>query len=181
MFDEELTEVEESFRGLGRARTGVRERGSRADEQALTDALHATERVRRAADALELTVLGQAVRFEDQWGADGVYRQGPAAGGPGGEFAPEAAAVVTRAGIFEAGERCDLAARAVTDPACLTDLLAEGRIRAGGDGRGGQGDPRGQRGSCGCGSRAPAGPPSRQARHHPHRGPGGAGAAQGDP
>jgi hypothetical protein len=130
MFDEELTEVEESFRGLGRARTGVRERGSRADEQALTDALHATERVRRAADALELTVLGQAVRFEDQWGADGVYRQVQLPAGQVGEFAPEAAAVVTRAGIFEAGERCDLAARAVTDLACLTDLLAEGRIRA---------------------------------------------------
>ncbi|MDN5716931.1 MAG: HNH endonuclease [Janibacter sp.] len=130
MFDEELTEVEESFRGLGRARTGVRERGSRADEQALTDALHATERLRRAADALELTVLGQAVRFEDQWGADGVYRQVQLPAGQVGEFAAEAAAVVTRAGIFEAGERCDLAARAVTDLSCLTDLLAEGRIRA---------------------------------------------------
>lgn len=70
MFDDELAVVEESFQGLGRARAGVCERGSSADEQTLTDALRATERLRRAADALELTVIGQTIRYEDQWCPD---------------------------------------------------------------------------------------------------------------
>lgn len=47
-----------------------------------------------------------------------------------GEFAAEAIALVTKANVHQAGERCDLAARAVSDLVPLTDLLAEGRIRA---------------------------------------------------
>lgn len=101
-----------------------------ARRQALTEALRATERLRRAADALELTVLGEAVRFEDQWGTDAVYRQVRLPAGRVGEFAAESVAAATKAGVFEAGERCDLGARAITDLAPLTDLLADGRIRA---------------------------------------------------
>lgn len=68
MLEEELTVLEESFRGLGQAREGVTQRGGRADERSLTEVLTATERLRRAADALELSVIGQAARWGEERG-----------------------------------------------------------------------------------------------------------------
>lgn len=128
MFDDELTMVEESFRGLGRARAGVTERGGRADEETLTHVLTATERLRRAADALELSVIGQAGRWGEERGPDGIYRPVHLPIGQMGEFAAEAVATATHSSIWVAGERCDLAARAVTDLRPLADLVADGRI-----------------------------------------------------
>ncbi|WP_068265188.1 HNH endonuclease signature motif containing protein [Janibacter limosus] len=128
MFDDELTMVEESFRGLGRARAGVTERGGRADERSLTEVLTATERLRRAADALELSVLGQVVRWGEERGPDGIYRQVRLREGEVAEFAEEAVAMATHSSTWAAGERCDLAARAVTDLLPIADLVAEGRI-----------------------------------------------------
>lgn len=63
MFDDELAMLGESFTRLGHVRTGVTQRGGRADEPTLTAVLTATERLRRAADALELAVIGHAVRW----------------------------------------------------------------------------------------------------------------------
>ncbi|KRE38370.1 hypothetical protein ASG73_05320 [Janibacter sp. Soil728] len=128
MFDDELTVVEESFRGLGQARAGVSERGGRADQTSLTCVLQATERLRRAADALELSVLGQVVRWGEERGPDGIYRQVHLREGEVAEFAEEAVAMVTHASTWAAGERCDLAARAVTDLLPIADLVAEGRV-----------------------------------------------------
>ena len=129
MFEDELTVVEESFRGLGSARVGVRDRGGRADEATLTRVLEATERVRRAADALELMVVGQAVRWGEERGEDGVYRAVHLEAGEVAEFAVEAVGLTVRAGTFEARNRCDLAARSVTDLSEFADLVAEGRLR----------------------------------------------------
>lgn len=129
MFEEELTMVEESFRGLGRARQGVDERGSRADEQTLTRVLTATERLRRAADALELTVIGQTMRWGEECGPDGIYRTVHLPEGESAEFAAEAVGLAMRAGPWEAGARCDLAARAVTDLRRIADLVAAGLLR----------------------------------------------------
>lgn len=129
MFEEELAMVEESFRGLGRARKGVDERGGRADERTLTRVLTATERLRRAADALELTVIGQTMRWGEERGPDGLYRPVHLAEGESAEFAAEAVALATRAGSWEAGARCDLAGRAVTDLRPLADLVADGLLR----------------------------------------------------
>ena len=128
MFDDELTVVEESFRGLGQARAGVTERGGRADETSLTCVLQATERLRRAADALELSVLGQVVRWGEERGPDGIYRQVHLREGEVAEFAEDAVAMVTHSSTWAAGERCDLAARAVTDLLPIADLVAEGRV-----------------------------------------------------
>ncbi|WP_435198114.1 hypothetical protein [Janibacter sp. GS2] len=129
MFEDELTVVEESLRGLAMARRGVSERGGRADERTLTQVLEATERLRRAADALELTVIGHAVRWGEECGADGTYRPVHLPEGEMAEFAAEAVGLAMRAGPWEAGERCDLAARAVTDLGPLTDLVADGLLR----------------------------------------------------
>lgn len=129
MFEDELAVVEESFRGLGSARAGVREQSGRADEATLTRVLEATERVRRAADALELMVVGQAVRWGEQRGEDGVYRTVHLKPGEVADFAVEAVGLTVRAGRFEARNRCDLAARAVTDLSEFADLVAEGRLR----------------------------------------------------
>lgn len=129
MFEEELTMVETSFRGLGRAREGVDRRGGRADERTLAQVLAATERLRRAADALELTVIGQTMRWGEERGPDGRYRSVHLAEGESAEFAAEAVALATRASPFEAGARCDLAGRAVTDLRPLADLVADGLLR----------------------------------------------------
>lgn len=129
MFEDELTMVEESFRGVGRAREGVDRRGGRADERTLTQVLTATERLRRAADALELSVIGQAIRWGEECGPDGIYRRVHLPEGDEAEFAAEAIGLATRAGPWEAGQRCDLAARAVTDLRCLADLVAQGLLR----------------------------------------------------
>src|SRR5699024_12735585 len=115
MFEDELAMVEESFRGLGRAREGVDARGGRADERTLTRVLAATERLRRAADALELSVIGQAMRWGEERGPDGVYRPVHLPEGEEAEIAAEAGGLATRAGAWEAGQRCDLAARASTE------------------------------------------------------------------
>lgn len=130
MFEEELTAVEESFRGLGRAREGVDRHGGRADERTLTQVLAATERLRRAADALELTVIGQTMRWGEEQGPDGLYRRVHLPEGESAEFAAEAVGLAMRAGPWEAGARCDLAARAVTDLRPLADLVAGGLLRA---------------------------------------------------
>lgn len=130
MFDDELATVEESFRGLGAAREGVKERGEAADEDTLIRALEATERVRRAADALELAVIGQAVRWSDERAADGSYRRVRLGPGQVAEFAEESVGLAVRAGPYEAGTLCDLAARATTDLVELADLVAAGDIRA---------------------------------------------------
>lgn len=129
MFEEELVMVEESFRGLGQARAGVSAQGGRADERTLTRVLMETERLRRAADALELSVIGQAVRWGEECGPDGVYRQVHLPVGQVAEFASEAVGLAMRAGSWEAGDRCELAARAVTDLRRLTDLVGDGLLR----------------------------------------------------
>ena len=130
MFEDELVVVEESFRGLGAAREGVDARGGRADERTLTRVLMATERLRRAADALELSVIGQAMRWGEEQGPDGVYRPVHLARGEEAEFAVEAVGLATGTGPWEAGQRCDLAGRAVTDLRALADLVAGGLLRA---------------------------------------------------
>lgn len=129
MFEDELAVVEESLRGLAMARRGVSERGGRADERTLTQVLEATERLRRAADALELTVIGHTVRWGEERGPDGTYRPVHLPEGEMAEFAAEAVGLAMRAGPWEAGERCDLAARAVTDLRRLADLVADGLLR----------------------------------------------------
>ncbi|MDN5744601.1 MAG: HNH endonuclease [Nocardioidaceae bacterium] len=129
MFEEELALVEESFRGLSSAREGVSARGGRADERTLTQVLETTERLRRAADALELSVIGQAVRWGEERGPDGIHRAVHLRQGEVAEFAVEAVGVTLRASTFEARDRCDLAARAVTDLHELADLIADGRLR----------------------------------------------------
>lgn len=121
--------VETSFRGLGVAREGVTARGGRADEQTLTGVLEATERLRRAADALELSVIGQTARWGEERGADGIHRPVHLEAGEVADFAAEAVAVTVRCSTYEAGRRCDLAARAVTDLRELADLIADGRLR----------------------------------------------------
>src|SRR5690606_22711312 len=88
-----------------------------------------TERLRRAADALELSVIGQAARWGEERGLDGLYRRVRLPEGEVAEFAPEAVALATKASTWAAGERCDLAARAVTDLLPLADLVAEGRLQ----------------------------------------------------
>ncbi|WEV78616.1 hypothetical protein O9K63_02120 [Janibacter cremeus] len=129
MFEDEMAMLEESFRGLGNARERVSARGRRADEQTLTRALETTERLRRAADALELSVIGQAVRWGEERGPDGIYRAVHLDEGEVAEFAVEAVGVTLRASTYEARGRCDLAARAVTDLRELADLIADGRLR----------------------------------------------------
>ncbi len=129
MFEDELAVVETSFRGLGSARAGVRQQGGRADERTLTRVLEATERVRRAADALEMMVVGQAVRWGEERGEDGRYRPVHLDPGEVAEFAVEAVGLTVRAGTFEARNRCDLAARSVSDLSELADLVADGRLR----------------------------------------------------
>lgn len=128
MFEEELAVVEESFRGLGRAREGVSVHGGRADSEELTEVLLATERLRRVADALELAVVGEASRWGEERGPDGLYRPVQLPRGQVAEFAPEAVAAATHMGTWAAGDQCELAARAVTDLKPLADLVAEGRI-----------------------------------------------------
>lgn len=129
MFEDELAMVEESFRGLGSAREGVSARGGRADEQALTQVLETTERLRRAADALELSVIGQAVRWGEELGENGIHRPVHLDEGEVAEFAVEAVSLALGASTHEAGRRCDLAARAVTDLHELADVVADGRLR----------------------------------------------------
>lgn len=121
--------VEESFRGLGRAREGVIARGGRADEATLTQLLETTEQMRRAADALELAAIGHAVRWGEERGDDGRYRPVHLEEGEVADFAIEAVAVALRAGTFEAQTRCDVAARSLSDLREIADLVAEGRLR----------------------------------------------------
>ncbi|WP_303708269.1 HNH endonuclease signature motif containing protein [Janibacter sp. CX7] len=129
MFEDELAVVEESFRGLGRVREGVGEQAAWADEASLGEMLQATERLRRAADALELTVIGHAARWGEEVGDDHVYRPVHLHAGQVAEFAVEAVGLAVDAGPPEAGRRCDLAARAITDLSQLADLVAAGRMR----------------------------------------------------
>ena len=129
MFEDELAVVEESFKGLGRVREGVGEQATRADEASLGEMLQAAERLRRAADALALTVIGHAARWGEEIGEDHVYRPVHLPAGEVADFAVEAVALAVGAGPPEAGRRCDLAARAVTDLSCLADLVAAGRMR----------------------------------------------------
>lgn len=129
MFEDEMATVEASFRGLGSAREGVSARGGGADERSLTQVLETTERLRRAADALELSVIGQAARWGEERGPDGIHRRVRLPQGEVAEFAPEAVALATKASTWAAGERCDLAARAVTDLLPLADLVAQGRLQ----------------------------------------------------
>ncbi|SMC59172.1 HNH endonuclease signature motif containing protein [Janibacter indicus] len=129
MFEDELAVVEESFRGLGRVREGVGEQAARADEASLGEMLQAAERLRRVADALALTVIGHAARWGEEVGDDHVYRPVRLPAGEVAEFAVEAVALAVGAGPPEAGRRCDLAARAVTDLSSLADLVAAGRMR----------------------------------------------------
>ncbi|QOK23871.1 hypothetical protein IGS73_05685 [Janibacter indicus] len=129
MFEDELAVVEESFRGLGRVREGVGEQAARADEASLGEMLQAAERLRRVADALALTVIGHAARWGEEVGDDHVYRPVHLPAGEVADFAVEAVALAVGAGPPEAGRRCDLAARAVTDLSRLADLVAAGRMR----------------------------------------------------
>lgn len=121
--------VEESFRGLDSAREGVCAWGGRADEQSLTQVLEITERLRRAADALELSIIGQAVRLGEELGENGIHRPVHLQEGQVAEFATEAVSLALGASTYEAGQRCDLAARAVTDLHELADLVAQGQLR----------------------------------------------------
>ena len=114
MFEDELAKVEESFRGLGQIRERATAQAGRADEQTLTRMLQATERLRRAADALELTLLGHASRFGEEVGEDHVYRPVRLPEGEVAEFAVDALGLALGAGAGEAGRRCDLSARAIT-------------------------------------------------------------------
>ena len=129
MFDDELALVEESFRGLGEARRRVSERGGGADERTLTRALEVTERLRRAADALELEVIAQTARWGEQRGEDGIHRAVHLPAGEVADFAPEAVAVTLHCSTHEAARRCDVAARAVTDLKALADLVGAGLLR----------------------------------------------------
>ncbi|WP_433955857.1 hypothetical protein [Janibacter indicus] len=129
MFEDELAVVEESFRGLGRVREGVGEQAARADEASLGEMLQAAERLRRVADALALTVIGQAARWGEEVGDDHVYRPVRLPAGEVADFAVEAVALAVGAGPPDAGRRCDLAARAITDLSQLADLVAAGRMR----------------------------------------------------
>ena len=129
MFEDELAKVEESFRGLGQIRERAAAQAGRADEQTLTRMLQATERLRRAADALELTLLGHASRFGEEVGEDHVYRPVRLPEGEVAEFAVDALGLALGAGAGEAGRRCDLSARAITDLRRLADLVAAGRMR----------------------------------------------------
>ena len=69
------------------------------------------------------------MRWGEERGPDGVYRPVHLPEGEEAEFAAEAVGLATRAGPWEAGQRCDLAARAITDLRCLADLVADGRLR----------------------------------------------------
>lgn len=128
MFDDELAMLGESFTRLGHMRAGVTKRGGRADETTLTAVLTATERLRRAADALELAVIGHSVRWGEERGPDGIHRPVHLPAGRVAEFAAEAVAVVTRESLHETDRRCDLGARALTDLSPLADLVAAGEI-----------------------------------------------------
>ncbi len=128
MFDDELAMLGESFTRLGHVRTGVTQRGGRADEPTLTAVLTATERLRRAADALELAVIGHAVRWGEERGPDGIFRPVHLPSGHVAEFAAEAVALVTRDSLHETDRRCDLGARTLTDLRPIADLVAAGEI-----------------------------------------------------
>ncbi len=129
MFDDELTVVEESRAGLAMAREEVRARGERADEEALTRVLVAAEQARRAADALELAVIGHIARFDEERGSDGLYRPLRLRPGSIADMAPDAVAMSVRSGPGEARSRCELAARAATDLDAIADLVAAGSLR----------------------------------------------------
>lgn len=111
----------------------VRERAAagahRFDDMGLERALGATEAVRRAADAVELTLIAEVNRRGEERGPDGLFRDVRLAEGQVADMAPDTVGVALRAGPYEAGRRCDLAARAATDLADLTDLVGGGRLR----------------------------------------------------
>lgn len=91
-------------------------------------ALAAAEWLRRAADALALTVIGEIDRRGEQRGEDGVYRARRLPAGQVAEVAADVVAVATGTSIGQAGRRCDLAARLAADLPQLLDLLAVGRV-----------------------------------------------------
>ncbi len=124
-----MTKVKKSCKRVRKARKRVTKHGEDADEGSLTKVLQATERLRRVADALELAVIGEAVRWGEERGDDGIYRRVHRDLGEVADFAVEAVGVAVRAGPYEASTLCDLASRAVTDLVELADLVAEGKLR----------------------------------------------------
>lgn len=98
------------------------------DDAQLEGGLRATETARRAVDALELALVAEVNRRGEERGADGLYRDRRLAEGQVADMAPDAVALAIGVGPTEAARRCDLAARASTDLADLTALLASGRV-----------------------------------------------------
>lgn len=129
MFEDELTVIQESRARLTTIRERVRARGECADEEALTRVLTAAEQVRRAADALELAVISQVARFDEERGADGIYRPVLLPVGCVADMAPDSVALAVGAGPVESYNRCHLAARTVSDLSALADLAAQGLVR----------------------------------------------------
>src|SRR5699024_4106311 len=112
MFEAEMTTVKKSCKRVRKARKRVGKHGEDADEAVLTEVLQATERLRRVADALELAVIGEAVRWGEERGDDGIYRRVHLELGEVADFAVEAVGVAVRVGPYEASTLCDLASRA---------------------------------------------------------------------
>lgn len=112
---------------------GVRERASagahRLSDAQLEGALCATESVRRAADAVELTLIAEVNRRGEERGPNGLFRDTRLGEGQVADMAPDTVGVAVGAGPSEAARRCDLAARATTDLADLAALIGEGRLR----------------------------------------------------
>ncbi|KRE35785.1 hypothetical protein ASG73_13890 [Janibacter sp. Soil728] len=113
---------------VGGARSRALDAPSAIDDQELEASLRATEAARRAVDAMELTLVAELNRHGEQRCSDGIYRDERLAEGQVAEMAPDALALAIGVGPTEADRRCRLAARAATDLAALTTLLASGRI-----------------------------------------------------
>ncbi len=114
---------------LGAARRRAGAAAPAMDDTDLEAGLRATEGVRRAADAMELTLIAEVNRRGERVSDDGRYREVRLAPGEVADMAPDTVAIAVGTGPYEAGRRCDLAARAATDLAELADLVGEGRLR----------------------------------------------------
>lgn len=112
---------------------GVREHGAGTaatlTDEELEALLCSTEAVRRAADALELTLIAEVNLRGETRGDDGLHHDVRLGPGEVADMAPDTVGIAVGAGPFESGRRCDLAARTSTDLSDLADLAGRGRLR----------------------------------------------------